>query len=139
MDHIAILSKQSKLLDKILSGKKTIESRWSKHKIAPFGRISAGDTIYLRETGSPVVGKARAGRVEFYQDLTDERIEKLLKQYGTQLGVGIEYAKQLRGRLYCTLIHLTNIERITPFKVNKAGYAIASGWMIVKNINTVKL
>ncbi|MBI1972386.1 ASCH domain-containing protein, partial [Candidatus Woesearchaeota archaeon] len=44
MDHLAILKK--KWLEKILSGEKTIESRWYKQKITPYQKIAKGDTAY---------------------------------------------------------------------------------------------
>ena len=31
-------------------GEKTIESRWSMHKVAPYGKVSVGDEILLKET-----------------------------------------------------------------------------------------
>ena len=36
-------------LDLILAGKKTIESRFSQKKIAPYGQISKGDLIKMKE------------------------------------------------------------------------------------------
>lgn len=34
----------------VLNGKKTIESRWSMHKIAPYDKENIGDLILLKET-----------------------------------------------------------------------------------------
>ena len=53
--------------------------------------------------------------------------------------MGVEYSERLKGRRYCTLIFLENVERVVPFKVSKVGYPIASGWMAVKDINKVRL
>ena len=54
MEHLAILSKHSRLLAKILSREKTIESRWYKFKKTPYKNIAIGDTIYFKESGEPV-------------------------------------------------------------------------------------
>ena len=48
MFHIAILRK--KYFNLILSGKKTIESRFSYNKIAPYKQVEVGETIYLKES-----------------------------------------------------------------------------------------
>lgn len=45
MDHVAILRKDWKLLPKILSGEKTIESRWYQTKRGSYNKIKEG-TLY---------------------------------------------------------------------------------------------
>ena len=44
--HLAIF--KGKAGDAILSGKKTIESRFSKVKNPPFGVIGSGDLVYIK-------------------------------------------------------------------------------------------
>ena len=63
MDHLAILAKESKLLGKILSGRKKIESRWSKFKRTPYGNIIKGELIYFKDSGKPVTVKAKVSKV----------------------------------------------------------------------------
>lgn len=46
--HIAIL--RQPFFNMVLNGEKTIESRWSLNKVAPFNKISSGDEILLKET-----------------------------------------------------------------------------------------
>ena len=58
MDHVATMRKSWEFLPKILSGEKTIESRWLKNKSVPWGRVCIGDTIYFKNTGEPVTAKA---------------------------------------------------------------------------------
>ena len=57
MEYLAILSKQSRLLAKILSREKTIESSWYKFKKTPYKNIAIGDTIYFKESGEPVTAR----------------------------------------------------------------------------------
>lgn len=47
--HIAILKQP--FFDMVLSGEKTIESRWGMHKVAPYNKVSVGAKILLKETG----------------------------------------------------------------------------------------
>jgi ASC-1-like (ASCH) protein len=48
MDHLAILSKEKNFLGRILSGEKTIESRWYRNRKPPFKTIAPGDTVYFK-------------------------------------------------------------------------------------------
>ena len=65
MYHLAILKNQ--FLNRILAGTKTIESRFSFNKIAPYNKVSVNDTIYLKESGGQVVAKAKVKDVKYYQ------------------------------------------------------------------------
>lgn len=51
MHHIAIMNGPWNLIPKILSGEKTIESRWYRTRRAPWGGIRAGDTVYFKDSG----------------------------------------------------------------------------------------
>lgn len=57
MQHIAIL--RQPFFNMVLSGEKTIESRWSIHKVAPYGKVGVGDEILLKETGKDVTATAK--------------------------------------------------------------------------------
>lgn len=67
MKHIAIL--RQLFYDFVLSGLKTIESRWSMHKIAPYNKIKIGDTIFIKKTGDKILANAVVKDVKFF-DLT---------------------------------------------------------------------
>jgi len=61
MKHVAILKQP--FFDMILSGDKTIESRFLMNKIVPFNKVSIGDEIYLKQTGKQVTAKAEVEKV----------------------------------------------------------------------------
>lgn len=63
MKHIAIL--RQPFFDMILNGTKTIESRFSMNKCAPYNMVKAGDIILLKETGKDVTASAVEERVSF--------------------------------------------------------------------------
>ena len=46
MEHLAIMKKG--YIEKILSGEKKIESRFSKSRIAPYHNIFPDDTVYMQ-------------------------------------------------------------------------------------------
>ena len=61
--HVAIMRRSWGLLEKILSGEKTIESRWYMQKSEPWESIDAGDIIYFKNSGAPVTLSASVDKV----------------------------------------------------------------------------
>lgn len=83
MEHLAIMKKG--YIEKILSGEKSIESRFSMNRITPFHRITTGDKVYLQETGKSVTASFTAGEVLYFSDLDEERISEIKAKYGHQI------------------------------------------------------
>lgn len=51
MHHVAIMRPSLQLLEKIVSKKKIIESRWYSKKTLPWNKIHVGDTVFLKIQG----------------------------------------------------------------------------------------
>lgn len=137
MEHLAILSKQSRLLAKILSGEKTVESRWYKFKKTPYENIAVNDVVYFKESGEPVTAKTTVSKVLFFDNLNEEKIKDILKEYGARLGVSLSYLKKVKDRNFCTLIFLEQLERIEPFEVNKKGFGLMAAWITTDKIEKI--
>lgn len=142
MDHLAIMKKSWWLTQRILSGKKTIETRRYKNKYAPRDKIKTGDTIYFKDSGSPVTIQATVSKVEQFADLDKGKIQSILKKYsyadiGTKniLPEILEYTK---GKKYCIVIHLSYPKAIVPFEVDKAGYGMMSAWISINDIQRIR-
>ncbi len=139
MDHLAILSKKLKLLTKIISGEKLIESRWYTYKKPPFKAISINDTVYFKEAGEPVYVRAKVKRVLFYDNLNPSKIKEIISTYGKQIGVDKSYIEKIKDKNLCTLIFLKGIEKIDLFKIDKTGYGMMAAWITVKDIKELKV
>lgn len=127
MYHLAIL--KSQFLNMILAGTKTIESRFSFNKIAPYNKVCVGDIIYLKESGGNVVAKARAKDVKYYQ-LTPSIVEDIRVKYGKNIGTDyFEDWNTTLSKKYCTLIWLEDIERLTPFIVPRSN---GTAWFVLE-------
>ncbi len=138
MDHLAILDKKRKLLQKIISGEKTIESRWYKFKKTPYQQISRGDIIYFKDSGEPVCVKAKVSNVLFFDHLGENKIKSIIIQYGERIGISISSVERLVGKNFCTLIFLKDVESIHPFNIDKKGYGMMAAWITVENIEKIK-
>jgi|SRR3989338_2214992 len=140
MHHLAILDKKRKLLQKIISGEKSIESRWYKLKKTPYGVIKAGDTIYFKDSGEPVAVKASVEKVLFFSDITKEKYKDIIGKYAEKICLqnrnSENYVKQKYN--YVTLIFIKDVQEITPFEINKKGYGLMTAWITVENIEKLK-
>lgn len=127
MQHIAIL--RQPFFNMVLNGEKTIESRWSMHKVAPYGKVSVGDEILLKETGKDVTAIAKVKDVKYYE-LTPKVVEEIRIKYGKQIGTDkFEDWKDTLQKKYCTLIWLKDVKQISPIKVQRSNGA---GWIVIK-------
>jgi len=139
MHHIAILDKKRNLLQKIIAGEKTIESRWYQTKRTPWHNIKSGDIVYFKDAGELITVKAKVKEVLFFDELDKEKVEKILQKYGNDIGFkSLEYSDYFVGKNYCILVFLENVEKIEPFDIDKTGFGNACAWMTVKNINDIK-
>lgn len=143
MEHVAIMKKSWGLIPKILTGEKTVESRWYKTKHSPRDKIKAGDTIYFKDSGDPVAVKARVSKVLQFDNLNPQKIEEILAEYGQKdLGVGHimqEIEEYVSGKNYCILVFFDGVEKIRPFNINKTGFGAMSAWIAVDNIDKIKM
>src|SRR5690554_1453539 len=62
--HLAILVEP--YLQFILEGRKTVESRFSAKRCAPFERVRPGDVILLKRSSGPIVGLCQVAHAWFY-------------------------------------------------------------------------
>lgn len=128
--HLAILTQP--FLDYILEGKKTIESRFSRVKCAPFGVIEEGDIVLLKETGGLVLGEFTAGKVTSLSGLTPERIKELA-QYSKEIcsDADPEFWQKRADCTYATLMQVSGVKRYAePFSFPKKD---RRGWVVIED------
>lgn len=127
--HIVILKK--KYYNKILSGEKTIESRWSYNKCLPYLKVSVGDELLIKECGKDVEVVATVCKVEFYE-LNPQLVDTLRIKYGKEIGSEkVEDWLGTMNKKYCSLVLFNDVKKVPPIKVKKSNGA---GWMIYEKI-----
>src|SRR4051812_44681106 len=127
--HIAILSHKS-VLDKILSGEKTIESRFSRVKSVPFGQIAAGDFVYFKLSGGPVMGYATIARVGEDDNLTPRQIDDLARRYHQELALSEDFLVRKMESKFASLLFLQGVEASEPWNYKQEG---RSGWIVLSH------
>jgi len=142
MHHLAIMKKSWGLLPKILTGEKTIESRWYKNRCSPWDKIRGGEIVYFKNSGESVTVKAEVSKVLQFSDLNQKKVREILDKYGGKDGLGMEetgkYYKIFKDKNYCLLVFLKNPRKIKPFGIDKKGFGLMSSWIAVDNINKIK-
>jgi ASC-1-like (ASCH) protein len=140
MDHIAIMRKSLGYLDKIISGKKDIESRWYSSRRAPWDRIQKGDRVYFQNSGSPVTVEAKVKAVSQYENLVPEKVKDIITMFGIRIGIedSDAFFKKVKDKRYCILVFLEDIREIPPFFIDKTGFGIMSAWISVETISRIK-
>jgi ASC-1-like (ASCH) protein len=109
--HVAIM--REPYLSYILDGSKTIESRFTKNKCAPYQAIKTGDMIYFKKSGGKIVAIAMVSSVKFYV-LSPGTIDRIFDEFGQQLRITGEFVDQKRDSKYCTLAWITGVKKIDP-------------------------
>ena len=142
MDHLAIMRKSWGLTDKILDGRKKIESRWYSVKYRPWNAIKKGEKVYFKDSGCPVTIKAEVDKVLQFADLTPKRVKEILGVYGFDDGIEEEripnFFKKFKNKKYCILIFLKNSVEIRQFEVDKTGFGAMAAWITVDDILMIK-
>jgi len=110
MKHLAIFDK--KTIQKIFSGKKTMDIRLSRRKVLPFGHISSGDKILIKETGGKVLGEFNAARVISYDNLDSVQLEKVKRDYNRFIKMDSLFWHEREDSKYGTIIFIDKVQPV---------------------------
>ena len=105
-------------LEDVLSGRKTIESRFARVRCPPFGKVRTGDRLLLKQAAGPVRGEATAGKVLSFEGLTPVKVKELFRKY-PGIRAGKEFMNAKNDSKYATLIFLENMKKVEPYAIKK--------------------
>ncbi|TSD03460.1 MAG: hypothetical protein Athens071416_141 [Parcubacteria group bacterium Athens0714_16] len=142
MVHIAIMKKSWGFVPKILSGEKTIESRWYQTRRVPWGVITSDDVVYFKNSGEPITVQVVVSSCIQFSDLTPIKITKILNKYHKEIGIlkkeKDDFFEKIKDKKYCILVFIKKPKKIKPFEINKKGFGMMSAWISVDDINMLK-
>lgn len=125
--HLAVFTEP--FLSLILSGKKTMESRFSINNVVPYRRVLPNDIVLIKKSGSAVVGFFIVKDVMYFSNLNKMKIDFVQNKYGSQLAWDIEFLSNKSYSKYLSLISFELVVKINPIETNKSD---KTGWSIVK-------
>ena len=126
--HLAIFKGEGTSL--ILSGKKTVESRFSQRRNPPFGQIATGDLVYIKPNGKDIIGQFREKIVILFDGLEEEDISEIKLKYGGNIAADENYWKGKETAKYATLIFIGEVDPFitSPIKIPKKDLR---GWVVL--------
>lgn len=142
MDHLAIMNPKRKLIPKILSWEKKVESRRYMMRVAPWDRIKSWDTVYFKDAGKDVTACAQVAKILQFDNYTDEELHDILNTYGEAIAFHSpldEVYQRAKPKKYCILVFLKHPKKIRPFAINKVWYGNACAWISLENIDTIRV
>ncbi|MBI2327956.1 hypothetical protein HYU92_06590 [Candidatus Curtissbacteria bacterium] len=117
--HLAIFD--SETAKKIFDGKKKIEGRFSKIKIAPFAKVAAGDVVLIKVSGEKIIGQFTVDRVLSFDHPKSEEVELLKRRYKNGLAMPETFWLDHEKINYLTLMFIGTITKfIIPPEIKKS-------------------
>ncbi len=112
----------------ILEGRKTIESRFSVNRNAPYEQVCKGDIIVLKRSSGPVVGFCRVSNVWFYRLIPETWTE--IERFASALCMDSSHFWQSKKvASYATLMQIEEVTRVKDLKVTKRD---PRGWVVIQ-------
>jgi hypothetical protein len=113
--HLALM--QGEFLGLIISGEKSIESRFTKNRVAPVGNVEAGDLVLFKQVGrelfaAAVVEKAKHG-------VLDDAAWAFVRRHADDIGIDEEYIEYKSDARYYVLVWVKDVYVIPPVRLEK--------------------
>lgn len=125
--HIAIIDTPTAA--RLLAGRKRVESRFSRRRRPPYGRVLVGDRIYFKVAGGQVIGHSFAKRVVQFAHLTPTLVDSLHSRYNRAILAPPAYWAARRDCRFAVLIWLTGFtRRASRLKIPRQ---YGNGWVLL--------
>ena len=125
--HLAIFVEP--YLTYFLDGRKTVESRFSVHRCAPYRCIEKGDVVLLKRSGGPVVGICQVSHAWFYR--LDPKTWSNIKAEFTEAlcAQDPQFWIERQRASFATLMQVEHLRSIDPIKWPKEDQR---GWVVLR-------
>ncbi len=110
--HLAVLKPEFIAL--IAEGRKTVESRLSITRRAPFGVVNVGDVVLLKPVGGAVRLRARVAQVQQYSRLSPAGVRRLRAAFNDRVCAPDAYWLARAQARYATFIWLDDVREVKP-------------------------
>lgn len=127
------------LLDLLLSGAKTVETRLSAARGPAFDRVWAGDVVYFRQTGGSYRAAALVLHAEHHEDLDPAGVRELRRLVGRPAAAPAAYWASKRASRYASLIWLTAVRPVAagPVCEHWPGFNPRAAWATLEGPRAV--
>lgn len=135
MMHLVYCDDKEKVLEKILSGEKTMVVRGAAGRKIPHSRVFEGETLYFMKKGTAKISAmATVDGVQNFVKLTDNEIIKTLADNQSRLNLSDKQKERWHKKSLC-LVGFKDVKQIEPLDFDHQGNM--DDWMIVEKIEDV--
>jgi hypothetical protein len=128
--HIAVMHEP--FLSFLLQGRKTVESRFSKHAIAPYRKVTPGDIVFLK--AGPIVGCFTVTWVK-NSVLNHATLGDIRKKYAHAICAEDDtFWEAQTPKRYSTLIGVGDVKPLAPFYCSKRD---RRGWVTLREAKSL--
>lgn len=126
--HLAVFVEP--YLQLVLDGRKTVESRFSVVRCAPYGRVQEDDIVVLKRSGGPVVGICQIGQTWHYR-LDPSSWQTIKREFTEAICVqDPEFWRSRERASYATLMRIHRVRSVEPLAWPKRD---RRGWVVVRS------
>lgn len=115
--HLVIMNQP--YLNLIILGVKTIESRFTKVRCAPYRVVKKGDFLFFKESSGAILAISIVKEVEYFENLTTEKTISLMEKFKIPLSITNEFIEHKKNSRFISLIHLERTLPIHPITIRK--------------------
>lgn len=141
LDHVVYLDSKAKEMENILSGNKKMIIRGAAGRKLPHGRVSSGDILFFINNNAEGLVKASAKVKNVFnsEKMTLEQSKSLIESNQGKLKLTDNQLDRWIGKRYLVLIEIEYIKQINSFAIDKSDYGNMDDWIIVDDINKLKI
>ena len=132
--HLVILKKP--YLDAILTGRKTIESRFYQTRQKWLSQVCTGDKLFLKASSGPVSATATVASVKVFDNLTAGQIRELKGRFNQHILGDEQYWQEKLNSRFGILCRLKDVQPITPRFIHKADWR---AWVVLSKAESFGL
>jgi hypothetical protein len=125
--HLAIVDRWTG--ESLLAGRKRVETRFSRSRRAPFGRVRRGDIVLFKVSSGKLLCTSVVKRVQHYERLDAGKIGQIRRQHGKLICASAAYWRERRDCRYGSLIWLGR--RGPPPESFQPPRQYGNGWVVL--------
>lgn len=135
MVHIVYCDDKEKVLEKIISGTKTMVIRGAAGRKIPHSRVFDGETLYFMKKGTgKISAKANVVNVENHVKLTQDESLNIIQKNGDKLNLSKKQINRWNKKCLC-LVEFNNLEEIDSLELDHQKNM--DDWLIVEKVEDV--
>lgn len=135
MVHLVYCDDKEKVLEKLLSGRKTMVIRGAAGRKIPHSRVHVGETLYFIKKGSGLISAAaRVESVQNYVKLGDSEIDTIIEKNQERLELSDKQKAHWHKKCLC-LISINDVHAIEPMELDHQ--TNMDDWLILEKIEDV--